>query len=165
MKQSLYSLLNRCQRQQTLLIRGIRRYWEYKDLKQLGFLITHAIGFVGYTLFTLYCCFTLGFALWALNLIRGNALGEGIFAKGDDASPNPLRWLLQALLWLLMALFRLFAGWLGWGSEKTKPGDVLWIMLNAIPLHLEPNMFTVWFSIPTILGALWWGLATFIPAF
>ncbi|MEM8610659.1 MAG: hypothetical protein AAGF93_01480 [Cyanobacteria bacterium P01_H01_bin.105] len=164
MKKSLEPLLATARRRRTLLVRAVQRYWQYKDLKHWGFLIAHVIGFVGYTLVTLYGCFTFGLTLSALNLIRGNALGDGIFAKGDDASPNPLRWLLLALLWLLMALFRQFAGWLGWGSKDTKPGDVLWIMLNAIPLRLAPNTFTAWFAIPTILVALWWGLATFIPA-
>ncbi|NEZ65140.1 hypothetical protein D0962_20575 [Leptolyngbyaceae cyanobacterium CCMR0082] len=156
-------LLATVRQKQPLVIRTINRYWQYKDLKHLGFLIAHAIGYVGYILFTLSCCFTLGLALWALNFIRRDALGPGIFAKGDESSPNPLRWLLLALLWLLMALFKLFAGWMGWGAEKTKPGDVLWIMLKAIPLRLAPNPFTAWFSIPTILVALWWGLATLIP--
>ena len=164
MKKSLERLLATVRRQRTLLIRAVQRLWQYKDLKHWGFLIAHAIGLVGYTSFTVYCCCTIGLTLWGLNFIRGNALGDGIFAKGDAASPNPLRWLLLALLWLLMALFRLFAGWMGWGSKKTKPGDVLFIMLNSIPLRLAPNTFTAWFSIPTIVAALWWGIAMLIPA-
>ena len=164
MNKNLEHLLHIWRRQRTLLVRATKRHWQYKDLRHWGFLIAHAIGFVGYAIFSVYCCLTLGLALYALNFIRGDALGNGIFAKGDDSTPNPLRWLLLAFLWLLMAMFRLFAGRMGWGSESTKPGDVLWIILKAIPLRLAPNIYTAWFSIPTILGALWWWLATFMPA-
>ena len=164
MKKSLERPLATARQWRTRLVRVVQRLWQHKNFKHWGFLIAHAIGCVGYILFTSYCCCTIGLTLWGLNFIRGNALGDGIFAKGDDASPNPLRWLLLVLLWLLMALFRLFAGWMGWGSKQTKPGDVPWIMLNSIPLRLAPNRFTAWFSIPTIVGALWWGIATFIPA-
>ena len=150
------SWLEQLQRQLMLLHRDVSRLWAHKDFKRLGFLTLHYIGFIGYVLITFYACITFGFALWVGGFIVGDLKSSGLFRKSrEDEFPNVFYWLLCALLYVLMGLYRLFAGFMGWGSKQTKPARVLWVMLHAIPNRLAPNNLTVVLSIPTLLGVAW----------
>lgn len=154
-------------RQRILLQRDIARLWAHKDYKRLGFLSLHYIGFVGYVLVTFYACFTFGLALWLGGIIHRDVLTSGPFRKGREGElPNVFFWVMRAFLWFLMLLYRIFSGFMGWGFIGSRPEDVLFVMLHAIPDRLPPNKLTACFGIPTLLGAGWLLIDyVIIPAF
>lgn len=162
-KLSLTRLSPMLHKQRVLWQRKLSHLWENKDLKHVGFLTCHYVGFAGYICFTLFACLTLGLLLFQLDLIRKSLFNSGPFAKKDeeetyipDAIPSmfPLHnfwhWVMKGFLWLLLAIFRLFAGFMGWGAKNTTPGSVIVIMLKSIPNHFTPNVRTALWSIPTL---------------
>ena len=85
--------------------------------------------------------------------------------KGTSVPFNPLRVLGYGIRFIFMALYRLFAGLMGWGSDGAKPIEIPGYILGSIGGHFKPNYTTQFFGYGTLIAVTAYIVQLFIVVY
>lgn len=136
------------------LLTELKTVLQHRNLGRAWYLIVHCIGVVGYIGFSVSSATVLFCVFLAASLVVDD-VKKSDSMKPVHGTPKFLNlfwlvgWLVQAFF---MALYGLFAGFMGWGSRVSKPMHVPGHIIGSIPGHVLPNRTTQFFGYLTIIA-------------
>lgn len=130
----------------------MKSMWRHRNFGRVWYLIIHCIGVIGYTAIALIAAFHLFLVVVMLSVMDGILLKSEPFksARGSYVQYNPIRWLYLTFRWSVMAVFRLFSGFMGWGSEGATPAEIPGRIFGSIAWQLRPSHRTQIFGYLTL---------------
>lgn len=132
----------------------LKSVWQHRNVGRIWYLLVHCIGVVGYVVFSLCSAITFLIVFVMVSFAVDDVKKSGAM-KSTTGMPKFLNlfwlvgWLLQALF---LAVYAIFAGFMGWGSQYSKPSHIPGHIIGSIPSHVLPNRTTQFFGYLTIVA-------------
>ena len=135
------------------LLIELNSVWQHRNLGQIWYLTVHCIGVVGYTAFSLTAAITLMVVFVMASIVVDDISKSDAMkpTRGVSMAFNPFRVLGWMVIAFFMLLFRIFAGFMGWGAKDSKPMHVPGHIIGSIARHISPNHTTQFFGYLTIV--------------
>lgn len=136
------------------LLIEMRSMWRHRNFGRIWYLTVHCIGAAGYAAFSLIAAISLFVIFLTLSLMDSSVMGSEQLksAKGTSLPFNPLRVLALMVKGVVMLVFRMFAGFMGWGAKHTKPMHIPGHIIGSIAEHMLPNRTTQFFGYLTLVA-------------
>lgn len=108
-----------------------------KNLGDVFYFAASVIGWIGYTVASLFLALILGFYVLVLE-IMSNPANEIVFMRGMG----------QILYWLFIVIIRLFSGFMGWGADVSVEG-IFARIFGSILTNAPPSRVSFYWFLPT----------------
>lgn len=131
--------------------------WKHKNLRKIWDYSVHVIGFISYAVISVA---TAAFLFVAFLILRSQSRGMKKVSTGT-MDTGLIGYFFTLLETVVVAVYRIFAGFLGWGGYSGTPMDIPGRIMGAVSKRVTPSQTTMIFGYATLVF-FGWQLISFI---